>query len=442
MSFMKSIRKQLSSVFKYYMVMPQAYKQQIAQKNLRRTFYGLLFTMIADIITSAVFLFLNFNKLEQIKFHLIFLVLYLIVAIIGLIIYFLVKPETVTNIHIQELPFYFTASLGLLDCLYSFLIQGEVVFTAVIVFITMDLIITICFIIHPLYYIVFSTFVLYKLIPKIFAAFGMEGIICGTILFIILLSLVIYKWGNTKRLLTKEENLNYYRQALQSEVERQTEELNAQHAKIIKIQNSTIISLSNLVENRDSDTGEHVRRTSAYVKALAQKAQADGFYTDELTDTYIQYLVKAAPMHDIGKIVVPDAILKKPGQLTPEEFEMMKKHASEGGRIVKEILSDAEEEEYVKMAQDIATYHHEKWDGTGYPAGLKVEEIPLSARIMAVADVFDALVSPRCYKQPFPVEKAFEIIEEGAGKHFDPILTAEFLLMKDDIVQIMKKYED
>lgn len=424
---------------KYYFSMPSDYRKKLADKNLKRTFIALIATLVLSIIALLAFLIPNIHNLQEIKLHLIFISIYIGIDLLGLLLYTFIKRMLVESSFLKELAIYLTASLGFLDCLYSLQTQGTV-FTALILFITMDIVISICFTVHPLYYIAFASFIAFKLTPLIYQVFKFEGILCCTIMFGILVALTLYKWANEKRLYLKEANLNYYKQALQSEVERQTAEIEQKNEKLIAIQNHTIISLSNLVENRDSDTGEHVRRTSAYVLALAKKVREDGFYNDILTESYIGYLAKAAPMHDIGKIVVPDAILKKPGKLTDEEFSEMKKHASEGGRIVKEVLSSAEEEEYVQIASDIATYHHERWDGSGYPQNLKLYEIPLSARIMALADVFDALVSPRCYKEPYEPEKAFEIIKSSSGSHFDPILTAEFLLIKDTILEIMKKY--
>ena len=163
-------------------------------------------------------------------------------------------------------------------------------------------------------------------------------------------------------------------------------------------------------------------------------------YTDILTPRYVRFLKRAAPMHDIGKIVVPDAILKKPGRLTHNEFALMKRHASEGGRIVHEILDGYEDPEYIQITADIATHHHEKWDGSGYPDGLKGDAIPLSARIMAIADVFDALVSPRIYKSPMSYEEAFSLIEENIGIHFDPIIAQEFLNIKEKAAAINESY--
>ena len=232
-------------------------------------------------------------------------------------------------------------------------------------------------------------------------------------------------------------------QLSEKEVEliRQVHEAQNTKLEVIKMQNHTIESLSNLVENRDADTGEHVRRTRAYVELIAVQLMKNNRYPQVISPRYIRLLKRAAPMHDIGKIVVPDAILKKPGRFTPDEFELMKRHTSEGGRIVHEILDGFEDPEYIQITADIATYHHEKWDGSGYPSKLKGEEIPLCARIMAVADVFDALVSPRVYKSPMTYEEAYTIIESGIGTHFDPIIAQEFLNIKEKTAAVNESFK-
>lgn len=198
------------------------------------------------------------------------------------------------------------------------------------------------------------------------------------------------------------------------------------------MQSHVISGLANLIENRDTDTGEHISRTSTFVLLISENARNDGLYTEALDDHFISLMYTLAPMHDIGKILVPDSILKKPGKLTSEEFEQMKTHASLGGKVVSEVLEGITDEEYCDFASDIATYHHEKWDGSGYPFGLKGDAIPLSARIMAIADVFDALISERCYKKAIPFDQAVEIIREGAGTHFDPKLVEVFLNHMED----------
>jgi response regulator RpfG family c-di-GMP phosphodiesterase len=227
--------------------------------------------------------------------------------------------------------------------------------------------------------------------------------------------------------------LDSYKNDLEKEVEEKSRALSEHHEKMISIQNNTIIGMANLIENRDGDTGGHVKRTSSYVGMLARAAQNKGYCADVLTDDYIEMLTKAAPMHDIGKIAIPDSILKKPGRLTPQEFECIKTHAAEGGRIVEEVLDGIEEKEYVEIAKEVASGHHEKWDGSGYPLGLKADNIPISARIMAIADVFDALVSKRCYKEAMTYTQAFEEIKRCAGTHFDPVLAALFVEIQDEV---------
>lgn len=173
---------------------------------------------------------------------------------------------------------------------------------------------------------------------------------------------------------------------------------------------------------------------------IAEELRKRNLFTEELTEEYIEDLCKAAPLHDVGKIKVPDAILQKPGKLTPEEFEEMKLHTTYSRKIIKTIIGDIEDEHYVGIVEDIAMYHHERWDGTGYPAGLTGDGIPLSARIMAVADVFDALYEERCYKPPIrPVERIVQIMSEGRGTQFDPVILdvfAEMLPMFREVLHI------
>ncbi|UKI53981.1 MAG: HD domain-containing protein [Treponema sp.] len=225
---------------------------------------------------------------------------------------------------------------------------------------------------------------------------------------------------------------------LQNDIIEKTDEIKEQNKKIIYIQEQTIYGMANLIESRDSDTGEHVKRTSLYVELLGKAAKEAGYHKEIITDGYIEILKKAAPMHDIGKIAVSDNILKKPGKLTEEEFKKIQNHTIAGEKIIREVLSGIESEDYVKIAADIAVSHHERWDGNGYPYKLKGEEIPLEARIMAIADVFDALVSPRCYKDPFSTDEAFEIISLSRGTHFDPVLTDLFISKKDEVIKIFE----
>ena len=235
--------------------------------------------------------------------------------------------------------------------------------------------------------------------------------------------------------------LDNHKQQLEIEVDKKTKELREKSEKMIALQNDIIIGVANIIENRDGDTGEHVKRTSQYVEILANEAMKRGLYPKILTQHYVELLIKAAPMHDIGKIAVPDSILQKPGRLTNEEFEVIKNHAPEGGRIIKEVMGKIEEKEYVDIAYDVATSHHEKWNGAGYPHGLAGENIPLCARIMALADVFDALVSKRCYKEPMSYDKAFGLIEEEKGTHFDPELAQIFIELREEIEKIAEGYK-
>ena len=221
----------------------------------------------------------------------------------------------------------------------------------------------------------------------------------------------------------------YYNDLVQQDIQA---ELVANQQQMSRMQSHIISGLSNLIENRDIETGEHVVRTGVYVRTLAECAARDGVYASELDAHFIDKMQLLAPMHDIGKVVVSDSILKKPGRLTPAEFEIMKKHAAAGGAVVREVLGGVADEEYISFAADIATYHHEWWNGLGYPSGLAGAEIPLCARIMAIADVFDALVSERCYKAPIDREAAFAVIRAEAGTHFDPRLVEVFLRHKDE----------
>lgn len=200
--------------------------------------------------------------------------------------------------------------------------------------------------------------------------------------------------------------------------------------------NEMVQCFATLIENRDDSTGGHIKRTSMYVKLIAEELRQRGYYKNILTRDYIANLIKAAPMHDIGKISVPDAILQKPGKLTAEEFEIMKLHSENGGKIIQETFANFGNEEYLKMAYEVARHHHEKWNGKGYPDGLKRKEIPLCARIMAVADVFDAVSEKRCYRDAMPMDKCFEIIESGSGQDFDPLIAEIFIEISDKVEKV------
>lgn len=205
---------------------------------------------------------------------------------------------------------------------------------------------------------------------------------------------------------------------------------------ISQMQHALILTLADMVESRDQNTGEHIRKTAAYTKVIMEEMKREHIYEDELTDEFMEDVEHSAPLHDIGKINVPDAILNKPGKLTDEEFDLMKSHTTVGGNIISHIIETVPKSNYLHEAKNLATFHHEKWNGRGYPTGLAGTAIPLSARIMAVADVFDALVSTRSYKKGFPYEKAFAIIEEESGSHFDPNIVKAFFAVKDKVIAI------
>ena len=206
-----------------------------------------------------------------------------------------------------------------------------------------------------------------------------------------------------------------------------------------QMQNGVIEHLADIIESRDIETGEHIKRTKKYVSILVDKMKDNDRYKDYLTPKMCEYIVSAAPLHDIGKIAVSDLILCKPGKLTDEEFEKMKIHTVKGGEIINNILNELGDKEFLSVAYDVAISHHEKWNGLGYPYGKKEEEIPLPGRIMAIADVFDALVAKRVYKDPMPVDKAINIIINDAGTHFDPNIVEIFKTVTDDFVKVSQE---
>ncbi len=231
--------------------------------------------------------------------------------------------------------------------------------------------------------------------------------------------------------------LEEFHQHLQAMVDKQAQIITARTTRITDIQEKVIMGMANLIESRDGSTGMHVKNTQLYVKLITQELIKRGMFQGQINEEYAENLYKAAPLHDVGKIKIPDSILQKPARLTAEEFDLMKKHTSFSKDIIQNIIGDVEEEEYVKLVTNIAMYHHERWDGTGYPEGLRGEEIPLEARIMAVADVFDALYQERCYKKPIrPIEKVLEIIKDGAGTQFDPRIAEVFVQMRPQLEEV------
>jgi putative two-component system response regulator len=223
---------------------------------------------------------------------------------------------------------------------------------------------------------------------------------------------------------------------LEAEVGKRTRELAA-------IQDVTILAMASMAETRDNETGNHIRRTQHYVKLLAEQLRGHPRFAALLTEAYIATLFKSAPLHDIGKVGIPDRILLKPGRFEPQEFEIMKTHC----RLGRDAIQQAEDRlgfqvDFLTVAKEIAYGHQEKWDGSGYPEGLSGEAIPVSARLMAVADVYDALISRRVYKEGMPHEKAMQIIVEGRGRHFDPDIVDAFLALADRFRDVALRYVD
>jgi putative two-component system response regulator len=220
-------------------------------------------------------------------------------------------------------------------------------------------------------------------------------------------------------------------------------EINKRTQEVVAIQDVTILAMASLAETRDSDTGNHIRRTQFYVKVLAEKLQTNPRFGSLLSDHYITMLFKSAPLHDIGKVGIPDRILLKPGRFDADEFEIMKTHTTLGrDAIIHAETSLGMNVEFLSMAKEIAYGHQEKWDGSGYPEALAGEAIPVSARLMAVADVYDALISRRVYKEGMSHEKAVAIIFEGRGTHFDPDMVDAFMQLQTEFQAIALRYAD
>ena len=221
------------------------------------------------------------------------------------------------------------------------------------------------------------------------------------------------------------------------------EEIDKRDRAMTAIQDVTILAMASMAETRDSETGNHIRRTQHYVQALAEKLKANPRFSAFLTEGNINTLFKSAPLHDIGKVGIPDRILLKPGAFTPQEFEIMKTHTTLGWDAINNAeLMLGTKAEFLTMAKDIALSHQEKWDGSGYPQGLKGDAIPVSARLMAVADVYDALISRRVYKEGMPHEAAVAIIQQGKGQHFDPDMVDAFTGIHEEFRAIAARFVD
>ncbi|HSD16664.1 MAG TPA: two-component system response regulator [Thermomonas sp.] len=249
-------------------------------------------------------------------------------------------------------------------------------------------------------------------------------------------SITLARVRNHLQLKTVREFLQHQNDFLEREVRKRTHEVSV-------IQDVTIRAMASLAETRDNETGNHIRRTQHYVRALAVRLRGHPRFRQFCTERNIEMLFKSAPLHDIGKVGIPDRILLKPGKLTDEEFEIMKTHTTLGRDAIEAALEDLDSGvEFLEMAKDIAYGHQEKWDGSGYPQGVSGEEIPIPARIMAVADVYDALICRRVYKPSRTHEEAAKIIADGRGNHFDPDIVDAFIAIQDEFRAIATRFVD
>lgn len=249
----------------------------------------------------------------------------------------------------------------------------------------------------------------------------------------------VHRSLRTKRLL--DDNFSYQRE-LKSYSAQLEERIKERTQQVVRTQHVTVFALAKLSESRDNETGAHLERMSRYTLALANEMSSWDTYRDLLTPAFLDMLFFSSPLHDIGKVGIPDAILLKPGKLTSDEFDIMKLHTLIGGRTLDAANNAAENDTFLEMGRDIAYAHHEKWDGSGYPNGLAGEAIPLPARITALGDVYDALTSKRPYKEPFSHEKSKAIILEGRGSHFAPDVVDAFLQCESVFIQIAQDYRD
>jgi response regulator RpfG family c-di-GMP phosphodiesterase len=280
--------------------------------------------------------------------------------------------------------------------------------------------------------------------------------------FFCILLVVLYVILNPKNFIIPNSSLNLYlhitawgsflilagavvgkqREGLQSKFEETRQlydQLLASHKDVMDARAATIMGLATLAESRDNETGAHLERMREYVKILAGELADHPKYQGYITRTYIEDIYQSAILHDIGKVGVPDRVLLKPGKLTPEEFDIIKTHTTIGGDAIKSVEVKVQGQSFLTIGKEIAYFHHEKWDGSGYPQGLQGADIPLSARITALADVYDALTSERVYKDAMPDEKVQEIILEGKGRHFDPDVVDAYLMSQNKFEEIREK---
>jgi putative two-component system response regulator len=234
---------------------------------------------------------------------------------------------------------------------------------------------------------------------------------------------------------SQRQQLKDYNENLQEKVQKKTKQ-------VVELQNSIVNTMAELVEFRDDVTGGHIERTQSYLTLLVNKLLQKKTYWEEVSSWNLEFLIPSAQLHDVGKIHISDTILNKPGKLTPEEFEIMKKHAVFGETAIASIMKSTSENDFLQHAKIFAGTHHEKWDGSGYPRGLKGADIPLQGRIMAVADVYDALIAARPYKKPMKASEAEKIIIDSSGSHFDPVLVELFKSLAPEFAAIAERWNE
>lgn len=260
-----------------------------------------------------------------------------------------------------------------------------------------------------------------------------RNIIVSLLVFIMVGYFCTTSYQNRIKAQLYANELKAYQLTLEERVLEQTQKIQKQATEMIKMQEDVIEGMATLIESRDMNTGEHVKNTKHYVYMIANYMYENGIHKELVDGEFVDKISNAAALHDVGKIKISDLILNKPGRLTAEEFEVMKTHSVLGSEMVHNILGEHADEKLLHIATDMAKYHHEKWDGSGYPEGRKGEEIPLAARIMAVADVFDALISKRVYKDSMNVDEAYAILNKDAGTHFDPQVVEVFNIFREEI---------
>jgi putative two-component system response regulator len=244
--------------------------------------------------------------------------------------------------------------------------------------------------------------------------------------------LLLKRIANQLLIVRQQQKLRQYAETLEIKVREKT-------AEVLHLQNAVLATVADLVEFRDKCTGGHIERTQRYMKSLLEELIRKESYREEITHWDMNFFLPSVQLHDVGKIAISDLILNKPAKLTPEEFEIMKSHVTVGIAAVNQIMNNTEEHAFLRHSLYITGAHHEKWDGSGYPAGLKGLEIPLEGRLMAIADVYDALISVRPYKKAFTHEEASKIIVESAGTHFDPVLVEVFRGIEYDFAEVVKE---